>query len=115
MISDPNDADYRETVWQDLLREVAFASDPFRAIHAMGLPDREKLRDRYDGQKEKLIDAEIERRRIRMVQRENVNRAVRGLPLIDPLASSAVQDHHARYPCGLSFEPECHCEGAEVR
>jgi hypothetical protein len=38
----------------------------------------------FNAWKERTIDAEIERRRIRKIQRDNMRRAARGEPLINP-------------------------------
>jgi hypothetical protein len=76
MINEPLDQDYRELVWQQLLGECGSA-DP-----SLLLPNRTS--PSFIERKNVLIDAEIERRRISMIQRANHGRMARGKPLVEP-------------------------------
>ena len=70
-LNDPNDEDYRQLVWQEI-----------QWHHPEAIPHKD-FHD-FDGWKRRAVDAEIERRRIGMIQRENPGRMRRGEPLIDP-------------------------------
>jgi hypothetical protein len=52
------------------------------------LPHRKRSDDsanpNFEAQKRAVVDAEIERRRISMIQRDNMRRAYRGEPLVKP-------------------------------
>jgi hypothetical protein len=81
--NDPSNLEYRLLVWKQLRWE--FGS-------LISLPWKEDAEDeietdpRYVKRRDVLIDAEIERRRIAMIHRENHGRMARGEPLIDPFA-----------------------------
>jgi hypothetical protein len=88
MINNPDDQGYREIVWRELINGLTLDEQSFVSL---GFPDRVKFPDRYTARKEQLINAELERRRIFMVQRENRNRAVRGEPMIDPFTGEPIK------------------------
>jgi hypothetical protein len=95
--NDPDDTEYRKLVWQDLIGEVLKGELPLAGLmlpipsdvpmESLLAPEQdapEILSPEFRARKEKLISAEIERRRIGMIQRENRGRALRGEPLIEP-------------------------------
>ena len=71
MTDQPSDQDYRELVWQQ-----------FQFHHYEMVPSREW--EGFGAWKEQAIDAEIERRRIGKIQRDNIGRMRRGEPMIEP-------------------------------
>jgi hypothetical protein len=97
MENDPNDADYCNSVRLDLMDELLSGDIPWEAF-MLPVPKEFALdtlfvrdKDVFDlyppalqARLNVLIDAEIERRRIGMIQRENHGRMRRGEPLIEP-------------------------------
>jgi hypothetical protein len=77
--NDPNDPDYRKLIWQ----ELQMWTPPELLPHPPRDADQQAW-DRFVARKEEGISAEIERRRIRMIQRANIHRMRVGEPVIDP-------------------------------
>jgi hypothetical protein len=87
-MNDPNDPDYRELIWQE-----------FQAWHPHLMPSTKYLDDHPEWW-DVVIDAEIERRRIGMIQRENHGRMYRGEPLIEPQGASVAHPWPTSQPEG---------------